>query len=141
MNFKKILIISLLCATVGLRSAFHETIHEGGSDVHNPPHEIVQGFVNGDAKIISKHFNASVELIISETSGVYGKTQAEQILKNFFNNNVSATGKFNYKPLHGSDRENVQYFIGELQTGKGLYRVTIYLKDKLIHRMTIESND
>ena len=141
MFFKNILIISLLCTTICLPVAVHDTILEWERYVHNPPHEIVQGFVNGDARIISKHFNASVELIISETSGVYGKAQAEQILRTFFNNNSATSGKFNYKPLHGSDRENVQYFIGELQTGKGLFRVTIYLKDKLIHRMTIESND
>ena len=133
--------MSLLCVAMSLHGAFRVTIHDFDVFLHNPPQEIVQGFVNGDARLISKHFNASVELIISDTSGVYGKAQAEQILRTFFNNNSTASGKFNYKPLHGSDRENVQYFIGELQTGKGLYRVSIYLKDKLIHRMTIESND
>ena len=138
MIFKNVFIISLLCATIVLWGASHEKIHEGEA---NTPHEIVQGFVNGDAKLISKHFNMSVELIFSESSGVYGKSQAEQILRTFFNNNASATGRFNYKHLHGSDRDNVQYYIGELHTGKGLYRVTIHMKDKLIHRMRIESND
>ena len=139
MIFKNILIISSLCATVILRGAVHEKIHEHGSPT--PPHEIVQGFVNGDAKLISKHFNMSVELIFSESSGTYSKSHAEQIVRTFFNNNTSGTGRFNYKHLHGSDRDNVQYYIGELHTGKGLYRVTIHMKDKLIHRMRIESND
>jgi len=137
MKFKKILIMSALCATICLRG---ETIHEIKSP-YSLPHEIVQGFVNGDARVISKYFNTSVELSLSESSGVYGKAQAEQIVRTFFNNNAAPSGKFNYKHLHGSDRDNVQFCIGELHTGKGLYRVTIYMKDNLIHRMRIESND
>ena len=108
---------------------------------NNLPAEIVQGFENGDAKVISKYFNTSVELIISKTSGVYRAVQAEQILKSFFSNNATASGKFIYKHLHGSVRDNVQFFIGELRTGRDLYRVTIDKKDNLIYRMRIESND
>ena len=46
-----------------------------------------------------------------------------------------------FKQLHKADRDNVQYYIGELHTGKGSYRVTIYMKDQRIHQMKIESND
>ena len=140
MGFRDILVISSLCVTMGLRGSFYETIHERKS-LYTPPDEIVQGFVNCDARLISKYFNASVELIFNESSGVYGKSQAEQILRTFFNNNTSATGRFTYKHRHGSDRDNAQYYIGELHTGKGLYRVTILMKDKLIYQMKIESND
>ena len=142
MILKKILIITLLCTVANLQGAFNETvIHETGICALNLPDEIIQGFVNGDAKVVGKYFNASVELIFNERQGVYGKSQAEQILKTFFCDNASVNGKFNYKPLHNSERENAQYYIGELHTGKGLYRVTIYMKDQLIHRMRIESND
>ena len=127
MIFERTLIVILLCVSVSFRNDL--------------PSELVQGFVNGDAKLISKHFNESIELIFTESSGVYGKTQAEQILRTFFVNNAPANGKFGYKPLHNSGRENMHYFIGELHTGKGLYRVTIHMKDKLIHRMRIENND
>ncbi len=141
MIFKKILIISSLCVVVSLRGAVHETIHEAKMHVSKLPDEIVQALMSSDAKTISKYFNSSVELIFSESQGVYGKSQAEQILKTFFNNNASANGKFNYKELHASDRDNAQYYIGELNTGKGLYRVYIYMKDQRIHQMRIESND
>ena len=107
----------------------------------SPPRDITQGFENSDAKAISKYFNTSVELIISEKSGVYAKAQAEQILRSFFNNNAPSSGRFTYKHLHGSDRDNVQYYIGELHTGRGIYRITIYMKDRFIHQMRIESND
>jgi len=134
MSIEKILIISLLCVVVNLRS-------EPETQMVNLPEEIVQAFVAGDAKVFSKYFNSSVELIFSGSQNVYAKAQAEQILKNFFNDNTSANRKFNYKHLHSTDRDNAQSFIGELHTGKGIYRVTIYMKDQRIHLMRIESND
>jgi hypothetical protein len=124
-----------------LNSAFHETIHEADLHLLNLPNEIVQALSNGDAKSISNYFNTFVELNISENQAVYGKAQAEQILRNFFNNNASANRKFNYKPLHDVTRDNTQVYIGELHTGKGSYRVTIYIKDQRIYQMRIESND
>jgi len=136
MILKQILIISSLCITVNLHGTFHETKY-----TLNLPNEIVQALSNGDAKAISNFFNTSVELIISESQAVYGKAQAEQILRNFFNNNASANRKFNYKPLHDVTRDNTQFYIGELHTGKGSYRVTIYMKNQRIHQMRIESND
>ena len=131
----------VLCAIVNMRVAAHEIIHETEARARNLPDEIVQALRNGDAKIISKYFNSSVELIFSESRGVYGKSQAEQILKDFFNKNAIASGRFNYKPLHNTDRDNAQYYIGELHTGKGQYRVYIYMKDQRIYEMRIESND
>ena len=142
MLLKKTLIITFLCTVVSLQGTVHEIIvHESSVYSSKLPNEIVNGFVNGDAKVVGRFFNPSVELILNESQGVYGKAQAEQILRNFFSNNASPNGKFNYKTLHGSERDNAQYYIGELHTGKGLYRVTIYMKDQLIHRMRIESND
>ena len=137
MTAKKALIISLLCVQVSSRGA----IHDIEDCVVKPPEEIIQGFENCDARIVGKYFNLSVELIFNESQAVYAKSQAEQILRNFFNNNASSNRRFNYKHLHGSDRDNVQYFIGELHTGRGMYRVTIYMKNQLIYRMRIENND
>ena len=131
------MIISLLCALTGSR----DVVYEPKANVLNLPDEIVQALKSGDAKTISKYFNTSVELIFSERQGVYGKAQAEQILKDFFNNNASARGTFGYKDLHSGNRDNPQYYIGELHTGKGRYRVTIFMKDQRIHQMRIESND
>ena len=141
MIFKKILIISSLCFVVSIRSDACETNHKAETHVFNLPGEIVQALKAGDAKIISKYFNSSVELIFSESQGVYGKAQAEQILKTFFNNNASTYGGFNYSHKHTTNKDNAQYSIGELHTGKGLYRVYIYMKDQHIHQMRIENND
>ena len=138
MNVKKILIISSLYVVANL----HGAVCESKPSALSLPDEIVQGFVDGDAKVISKYFNTSVELIFSENQGVYSKAQAEQMLKNFFCNNASSSGKFTYKHLHSStNRDNIQYYIGQLHTGKGSYRVTIHIKDQRITQMRIESND
>jgi len=135
MVFRKMLIISLLCAIVSLPG-------EAGMQTSKLPDEIVRAFESGDARTISNHFNSPVELILSESGGVFAKAQAEQILKSFFTDNASANRKFNYKELHASIiRDNAQSFIGELHTGKGIYRVTIYMKDQRINLMRIESND
>ena len=137
MNLKKILFISLLCIVVN----YCGTVQEVKAYLLNLPNEIVQALSNGDAKAISNYFNTSVELNISESQAVYGKAQAEQILKKFFSNNASSNGKFSYKSLHNGTRDNVQFYIGELHTGKGSYRVTVYMKDQRILQMRIESND
>jgi len=107
----------------------------------NLPVEIVQALKTCDAKTIGKYFNSSVELNFSESQGVYGKAQAEQILKDFFNKNASVNGKFEYKHLHTTPRDNAQNYIGELITGKGIYRLQIFMKDQRIHQMRINSND
>jgi hypothetical protein len=136
MMIKKISVITTLCVVVSLQGLAHET----NLCAPRLPNELAQAFENCDAKTISKYFNSSVELIFSESQGVYGKSQAEQILKTFFNNNASANGKFNYKEQHASDKDNAQYYIGELY-GKGTFRVCIYMKEQRIHLMRIENND
>jgi len=139
MILKNILIISSLCAVVSLRNTTHEAVSEIKGA--NLPNEIVHGLNNGDAKIISQYFNSSVELIFTDSRGVYGKAQAEQILNKFFNDNTTAKGKFEYKHLHNIDKDNVQYYIGELTTGKGRYRINIFMKDQRIYEMRLEGND
>ena len=126
MTCKKILIVGLLCVCADIVSV----------SALNLPGEIVKALEKGDAKSISNYFNSSVELIFSESQKVYGKSQAEQILRFFFSNN--GPGDFKYKHLHTI---NKQYFIGELHTGKGLYRLNVYMKDQYIYQMRIESND
>ena len=61
MVFRKILIISSLCVVANLRGVVHETVYEAKSYALNQPAEIVQAFINGDAKVISGYFNTSVE--------------------------------------------------------------------------------
>ena len=129
MIYRKVVIISLLYAFVGVMPA----------KACNLPDEIVRALENGEAKSVGKYFNSSVELILPSNQGVYGKAQAEQILKNFFEGN--APGNFKYKHLQTINKENTQFYIGQLYTGKGIYRIYVYIKDRFIHQMRVESND
>ena len=127
---KRLLIINLLCVFLGV-------LQVNALDL---PERIVQSLEAGNAKNMSKFFNSSVELIFTQSQGVYAKSQAEQILKNFFDN----TGPyFKYKHIHHtSSKDNTQYnYIGQLYTSRGTYRVNIYMKNQCIHQMRIESND
>ena len=129
MIYRKVVIISLLYAFVGVMPA----------KACNLPDEIVRALENGEAKSVGKYFNSSVELILPSNQGVYGKAQAEQILKNFFEGN--SPGNFKYKHLQTINKENTQFYIGQLYTGKGIYRIYVYIKDRFIHQMRVESND
>ena len=129
MLYKKSLIISLLYVSFGVLQVKALELPDG----------IVQALETGNAKNMSKYFNSSVELIFSQSQGVYAKSQAEKILKNFFDN----VGPLKYRHIHHtSSKDNTQYsYIGQLDTNKGTYRVNIYMKNQCIHQMRIESND
>jgi hypothetical protein len=125
----KILIVILLCASATVLQAQNLKL----------PADIAGALEGGNAKEISKRFNSSVELILNQSQDVYGKSQAEQILRSFFDGNGPS---FKYKDLHSSGREESHCnFIGQLFTSKGTYRVYIYIKNDQIYQMRVENND
>jgi hypothetical protein len=92
-----------------------------------------------NAKEVAGYFNSSVELNIENSEGVYSKTQAEMVLKNFFNQHPCAGFAITHTGKSGS---NNSFAIGSYKSATGNYRVTIYVKaqgDKnLIHEMKFE---
>ncbi|MDR2036860.1 MAG: DUF4783 domain-containing protein [Bacteroidales bacterium] len=102
------------------------------------PADIVRALETGNSKEISKHFYSSVELILTQSSGVYGKSQAEKILKNFFDTNGP---NFKYKDKHGngSKDDSQRNYIGDLTNDNGIrYRISIYMKNNQIHQLRLE---
>ena len=108
---------------------------------NNIPLELTQALKVGNARIMSKYLNNSIELGVLENEEVYSKAQAEQILKDFF---------FKYKPenfeiLHQSGKEDSKYVIGRLITQNGNFRIYFLLKNKggsfLIHQLRIEKDN
>ena len=74
---------------------------------------------------MSKKFNTTVDLQIGDTDGNYSKTQAEQILKNFFKKYPPKS----FKTIHeGSSKNNSEYIIGSYVSDKKSFRVYILLK-------------
>ena len=85
--------------------------------------------------------NETVELVILEKENVYSKTQAEQILKNFFVSHKPTS----FEVLHNGGSDKSKYYIGTLKTERKAFRVYYLLKTKndktLIYQLRIESDE
>jgi hypothetical protein len=87
--------------------------------------DIITAIQKGDYQKLSKKFNTTVDLQIGDTDGNYSKTQAEQILKNFFKKYPPKS----FKTIHeGSSKNNSEYIIGSYVSDKKSFRVYILLK-------------
>ena len=100
---------------------------------------ITDAFKSGNSKEISEFFTSSIDLAVNDNDDVYSKAQAEQILKKFFSEHKPSS----FKIMHeGESRNGIKYFIGELETANGKFRVTINMKDvsgsTKIHQLRIE---
>jgi hypothetical protein len=93
----------------------------------------------GNAKDLAALFAESLDLVVNETDEIVSKSQAEQILKKFFTNNVPKAFKIMHEGKTGLD---IDYLIGELETSNGVFKVTINVKKAgetyVIHRFRIE---
>jgi hypothetical protein len=105
------------------------------------PEGIILAFKAGNAEELAKYFNTNIELVILENEDVYSKTQAEQILRNFFTNHHPAS----FKIIFEGGKETSRYAIGSLSTSSGNFRVYFLIKNQdgtpLIHQLRIEEED
>lgn len=103
------------------------------------PDEIVSAINKGDAGLLSTYFNNTIELTLLEKEGVYSKTQAEVILKNFFTQNPPKQ----FEILHQGGKESSKYAIGNFISNEKTYRITLFFKTEdtrlLIHQLRIEN--
>jgi hypothetical protein len=101
---------------------FH-SIPETGQDDTNK--QIVAALTAGNAAALSGYFNSMVDLGISGNEETYSKTQATQILKDFFTKNPVKSVKITRQ---GSSTDGSQFSIGEMQAGAGTFRIYYLLK-------------
>lgn len=103
------------------------------------PDGIIQSLKTGDSKALAEYFNQNVELVVLENDNVYSKAQAQQIVGKFFSSNPPES----FNIIHQGGKEGAQYVIGNLNTGKGSYRVYFLLKKNsgkdFIHQLRIEA--
>ena len=79
----------------------------------------------GSAKELARYFNNMVELGFDGNKSSYSQTQAEFVLKDFFNKNTP-TG---FEIIHqGASKEGLRYAIGKYSHKGGSYRVYMLLK-------------
>jgi len=88
--------------------------------------DVVKAIKAGDASEVSKYFDNTVEITLPEKGNSYSKSQAELVLHDFFASNTVK----DFEILHKSDNEGSQYCIGNLKTVNGIFRTTIFMKQK-----------
>lgn len=88
--------------------------------------EVVASLKMGNASQIARYFDNTVEIALPEKTNSYSKSQAEIILKDFFNNNSVKT----FQVIHKGDNAGSQFCIGTLITKTNAYRTTIFMKQK-----------
>lgn len=107
------LLFALLLSVFGLRA------QDGVKD------QVVQAMRTGNSKELAAHFIANIDLTVKETSDVYSKAQAEQIVRKFFNDNPPIDLVIEHS---GVSKVGDKYYIGILRTRTGYFRVTFFLK-------------
>ena len=79
----------------------------------------------GSAKELARYFNNMVELGFDGNKSSYSQTQAEFVLKDFFNKNTP-TG---FEIIHqGASKEGLRYAIGKYTHKSGSFRVYMLIK-------------
>jgi Domain of unknown function (DUF4783) len=114
-------ILPLLLLAMILLS-FH-SIPEPGQDDTNK--QIVAALTAGNAAALTDYFNSMVDLGIAGNEDTYSKTQATQILKDFFIKNPVKSVKITRQ---GSSTDGSRFSIGEMQAGSGTFRIYYLLK-------------
>lgn len=89
---------------------------------------------NGNASGLSHYFDNNVTLNISGTINTYSKTQAEMVLKDFFNKNSVK----DFQPEHDGRSANTRFVIGMLTTTNGNYRIYYAVRTKDNKNILIE---
>lgn len=88
---------------------------------------VVVALKSGNANMLSRYFDSRVDITLPERSDNYSRSQAEMILKDFFNNNG---GVKNFELKHRGENNGANYVIGLLMTNNGRYRTTLFMKQK-----------
>jgi hypothetical protein len=103
--------------------------------------KVVQAMKTGNAKELAATFIPNIDLTVKESSDVYSRAQAEQILRKFFNDNPPVDLVIEHS---GVSKFGDKYFIGILRTKTGYFRTTFFLKkteeDFQVKQLRIESS-
>jgi hypothetical protein len=102
------------------------------------PDEIVTSIQNGNDGGLAAFFNDNVELVVGTHDDVYSKSQAQQIVAEFFKSNKPKQ----FSIIHQGGKDDARYAIGSLTAATGTFRVYFLLKSKngnsYIHQLRIE---
>ncbi len=77
---------------------------------------------SGNASALAANFSGNVEITVKDAGNSYSKSQAEMVLKNFFGSHQPKSFTVAHQ---GTSPEGSKYFIGNLSTSSGNYRVFV----------------
>lgn len=83
--------------------------------------KVVKAIKSGSSSELTKYFDEYVQLTLPGQGDSYSKAQAEQIIKDFFQNN--SVKDFELK--HQGNAPSGHYCVGTLQTSAGNYRTNV----------------
>jgi hypothetical protein len=102
------------------------------------PDEIITSIRSGNSAKLSKYFNPNVELLVLDFECSCSKSQAQQVVNDFFVK--CAPTKFTV--IHQGGKGDSNYAIGSLETQNGKFRVYFLIKTinqvTFIHQLRIE---
>lgn len=101
------------------------TTAQEDEDKGNVEKKIDQAIEAGNASKVAEHFTKKVDLSLPGTDDVYSKAQAEQILKEFFQEHPPEELVLEHQ---GTSRLKDRYHIGKLSTKEKDFRVTYFMK-------------
>lgn len=87
---------------------------------------VVKAVNNSDASLMSKAFSSSIDINIDNNQAIYSKTQAEVVIKKFFEANTIKS--FETKYISQQDDRSFLYIVGTLITEKSNYLVLLNFK-------------
>jgi hypothetical protein len=89
--------------------------------------DVTNGIRSGNETAVSKYFDNTVAITISNNQSIYSKAQAEIVLKDFFNKNQ--VKDFTVKQ-GGPSGENAKYAVGTLTTSNGVFQIYLVMRLK-----------
>src|SRR5436309_8402731 len=73
--------------------------------------DVITGIRSGNASLVSKYFDNTVEITLPDRSNSYSRSQAELVLKDFFSTAMIRS----FEVLRKGDNSGSQFCIGTLQ--------------------------
>ncbi|NVO09225.1 MAG: DUF4783 domain-containing protein [Bacteroidales bacterium] len=132
----KILPLIIVVLSIAALSAFSQS--QNATDAMKKVSTALQ---TGNSKELSKYFTETVELEIMGKENFYSISQAEILLKDFFEENKPTKFVINHQGL----KDVSSFAIGTLTVKNGNLRVSFFMKTEnnqtLIHQLRIEQND
>jgi hypothetical protein len=86
---------------------------------------IERAIARGDAGTLSSYFVPTIDLMVGDLEDVYSRDQAHQIMSRFFSEHKPVEFLIRHE---GKSKSNDFYYIGDLKTDNGVYRITFFLK-------------